>query len=107
MPHTDARKSAVTDGLTKAASMIGIGHDVFKGLVRAGVRLQARNMPAGGNGREAKGGNGSDATAFWELYHQQAKSAGVPIKVAQGLAQNGDWATACQDLNTLISGSTS
>ena len=34
-PHTDARKSAVTDGLTKAASMIGIGHGVFKGLVRA------------------------------------------------------------------------
>ena len=29
---TDARKSAVTDGLTKAASMIGVGHQVFKGL---------------------------------------------------------------------------
>ena len=26
---TDARKSAVTDGLTKAASMIGVGHEVF------------------------------------------------------------------------------
>jgi hypothetical protein len=33
---TDARKSAITDGLTKAASMLGIGHDVFKGKVRAG-----------------------------------------------------------------------
>jgi len=33
-PFTDARKSAVTDGLTKAASMIGVGHQVFKGLVR-------------------------------------------------------------------------
>ena len=33
-PFTDARKSAVTDGLTKAASVIGVGTDVFKGLVR-------------------------------------------------------------------------
>jgi hypothetical protein len=33
-PLTDARKGAITDGLTKAASMIGVGHDVFKGLVR-------------------------------------------------------------------------
>lgn len=30
-PVTDANKSAVTDGLTKAASLMGIGHDVFKG----------------------------------------------------------------------------
>jgi hypothetical protein len=43
---TDARKSAVTDRLTKAASMIGLGHDVFKGLVRVGSHR--RN---GGNGR--------------------------------------------------------
>jgi len=28
---TDARKSAVTDGLTKVASILGIGHKVFKG----------------------------------------------------------------------------
>lgn len=35
-PYTDARKSAVTDGLTKAASMLGVGHTVFKGLVRVG-----------------------------------------------------------------------
>jgi hypothetical protein len=35
-PYTDARKSAVTDGLTKAASMIGVGRDVFKGLVLVG-----------------------------------------------------------------------
>lgn len=31
---TDARKGAITDGLTKAASMIGVGHQVFKGQVR-------------------------------------------------------------------------
>jgi hypothetical protein len=28
---TDARKSAITDGLTKCASFLGIGHKVFKG----------------------------------------------------------------------------
>jgi hypothetical protein len=33
---TDARKPPVTDGLTQAASMIGVGHQVFKGLVRVG-----------------------------------------------------------------------
>ncbi|MCA9797664.1 MAG: hypothetical protein KC910_37900, partial [Candidatus Eremiobacteraeota bacterium] len=33
-PMTDARKGAITDGLTKAASMLGVGHEVFKGLVR-------------------------------------------------------------------------
>ena len=100
-PNTDARKSAVTDGITKAASMIGIGHEVFKGLVRVGVQLQARNMPAGGNG------DGANATTFWELYHQQAKNAGIPIKVAKGLAQNADWAKACQGLKALIAGSIS
>ena len=60
--------------------------------------VDRRNMPSGGNGREAKRGNGNgraDATAFWELYHQQAKPAGIPIKVAQGLANKGDWAAAC------------
>jgi hypothetical protein len=31
MSEADARKSAVTDGLTKAASMIGVGQAVFKG----------------------------------------------------------------------------
>ena len=35
-PLTDARKGAITDGLTKAASMIGVGHEVFKGMVRTG-----------------------------------------------------------------------
>ncbi|MCA9796403.1 MAG: hypothetical protein KC910_31565 [Candidatus Eremiobacteraeota bacterium] len=39
-PITDARKGAVTDGLTKAASMIGVGQDVFKGLVRTGQAPQ-------------------------------------------------------------------
>lgn len=39
-PITDARKGAVTDGLTKAASMIGVGQEVFKGLVRTGQAPQ-------------------------------------------------------------------
>ena len=39
-PFTDARKGAITDGLTKAASMIGVGHEVFKGLVRTGQPAQ-------------------------------------------------------------------
>jgi hypothetical protein len=96
VPYTDARKSAVTDGLTKAASMLGIGHEVFKGLVRVGVKIEPRNMPKGGNGKEPT------STAFWELYHQEAKAAGIPMKIAKGLAQQGDWATACKDLRTLI-----
>ena len=33
---TDARKSAVTDGLTKCASILGIGHNIFKGKVKVG-----------------------------------------------------------------------
>ena len=36
---TDARKSAITDGITKIASMLGIGHNVFKGKVRAPKKL--------------------------------------------------------------------
>jgi hypothetical protein len=104
VPNTDARKSAVTDGLTKAASMLGIGHQVFKGQVRVGAQLHPRNMPSGGNGRQAKskGGNGKDATAFWELYHQEAKEAGVSLDVAKGLAGNGDWAAACKELRGLV-----
>ena len=65
--------------------------------------------PEGGTHPITWGGNGKDTgtTAFWELYHQEARAACVPTKVAQGLAQNGDWATACQGLKTLIAGSAS
>jgi len=65
-PHTDARKSAVTDGLTKAASMLGVGHTVFKGLVRAGNGQRPVERKGNGNGRHpaaqlnpAPPGNGS------------------------------------------------
>lgn len=96
-PYTDARKSAVTDGLTKAASMIGVGHEVFKGLV----------LPPGGTGRRrrkrpASSGNGVNATAFWTLYNEKAKPAGVPMTKAKALAELEDWAKACDQLRTLI-----
>jgi len=109
---TDARKSAVTDGLTKAASMIGVGHDVFKGQVRVG----------GGNGRKkapkrsgpskksvpANDGNGkqTDSTAFWTLYRSSGEGAGVSIEAAQGLAAKDDWPAACTELRTLIAQAT-
>jgi hypothetical protein len=50
---TDAWKSAVTDGLTKAASMIGIGHQVFKGLVRVRSDRGRAGGGAGPRGIEA------------------------------------------------------
>ena len=93
-PYTDAHKSAVTDGLTKAASMIGVGHQVFKGLVRTGRRK--------GNGPRAKPDSGSSATAFWKLYNEQAKPRGIPAAKAKALAGNGDWTEACNKLKALI-----
>jgi hypothetical protein len=52
--------------------MIGVGHQVFKGLVLA------RNRP-GGNGSGQK----DNATAFWTLYNEQAKPLDVPLPRAQ------------------------
>jgi hypothetical protein len=95
-PYTDARKSAVTDGITKAASMIGVGHRVFKGLVRVSSREN------GGNGRRSKSNNGPSATTFWSLYNEQAKGLGVPMDKAKALAGNGDWSEACDQLRALI-----
>ena len=97
-PYTDARKSAVTDGLTKAASMIGVGQQVFKGLVRVG----SENTGGNGRGRRPKGNNGPSATTFWGLYNEQAKPAGVPMKKAKELAGNGNWEEAIQGLQVLI-----
>jgi hypothetical protein len=58
---TDARKSAVTDGLMKAASMIGVGHEVFKGLVRVSSR--------GSNGRD-----GSNPSRYTDPFLLNANS---------------------------------
>ena len=64
---TDTGKPAaswrVTGGLTKAASMIGIGCQVVKGLVRPGKTR--------GNGK--KPGNRPDSTAFWSLSRNEGK----------------------------------
>jgi len=95
---TDARKSAVTDGLTKAASMLGVGHEVFKGLVRA-----PRTAPRGnGNGNGKKSGNGHKVTAtdFWTLY--RAEGDHVPLDQAKALASEGDWSVACGKLRALV-----
>jgi hypothetical protein len=112
---TDARKSAVTDGLTKAASMIGVGHQVFKGQVRVGgqttkqYKARSKNdVPSDGNGRDSKkeaatDGNGkASATTFWTLYRSQGEQAGVSQEYAKRLANQGDWIAACAELETLI-----
>lgn len=92
VPYTDARKSAVTDGLTKAASMLGVGHRVFKGLVRSG-----------GNGHhKGNGGGKANATAFWTLYNSRAKKLGVPIETAKDLAGREDWEYAIEQLQEMI-----
>jgi hypothetical protein len=46
-PHTDARKSAVTDGLTKATSILGAGYTVFKDLIRI---VNGQRSERNGNG---------------------------------------------------------
>jgi hypothetical protein len=96
VPYTDARKSAVTDGLTKGASMLGIGHDIFKGLHQSG--------DGNGNGHRSNGSHaGGDATAFWKLYNSRAKGLGIPLETAKDLAGRGDWTAAYQDLQSLVS----
>lgn len=42
IPVTDAKKSAITNGIGKALSVIGVGSDVFKGLVRVGKQSQSQ-----------------------------------------------------------------
>jgi hypothetical protein len=103
---TDARKSAVTDGLTKAASMIGVGHQVFKGQVRVGNgHPQKVRGGQGGNGR-GQHRSKPDATAFWTLYNTQGKAAGIPGEKAYELAEKGDWPAACAELRALVAGTT-
>jgi hypothetical protein len=108
-PYTDARKSAVTDGLTKAASMLGVGHDVFKGLVRTSAGNGHSGKSGDGNGRRGNGQphDESDATAFWKLYNQVGKAAGLSLETAKALTTRGDWAGACSELQTLIDRSAS
>jgi hypothetical protein len=46
VPVTDARKSAVTNGIGKAASMIGVGYEVFRGEIRSGQPQQQQRQSA-------------------------------------------------------------
>ncbi len=60
-PLTDARKGAITDGLTKAASMIGVGHEVFKGLVRVAQAPQSTSARVQANGASNQSNSSSKA----------------------------------------------
>ncbi len=120
---TDARKSAVTDGLTKAASMIGVGHQVFKGLVRLDKPRGKQGDPEeqGPSPREMehrkpaiaasglhpktdsdKRPDADDATTFWTLYYTAGKAAGLSLEAVQPLTRQGNWSNACATLRTLI-----
>ena len=101
-PYTDARKSAVTDGLTKAASMIGVGHNVFKGQVRVGERQRTPSRRKDPRSNGPSRSNGPDATSFWTLYNEEAKAIGVPMAQAKALAKLGDWSEASDRLRALI-----
>lgn len=67
VPYTDACKSAITDGLTKAASMIGVGHEAFKGLL-------------GGSNAPSRGGQGRTQRQEQQSTTQPAQSNGMDIK---------------------------
>ena len=70
--------------------MIGIGHQVFKGLVRPGKT----------RGNDKKLGHGADSTAFWSLYRKEAKKVGMSLDGARGLVNKDNWTAACTELRT-------
>ena len=87
---TDARKSAVTDGITKAASMIGVGSDVFKGLVRVGNRPQQQaqsqpSQPAQAARDRAKAPTKTDGKIARPMSAETVKKA-LAIKAGDGTA---------------------
>lgn len=45
MNEGDATKSAITDGMKKCASRIGVGSDLYKGLITWDKQRQAINIP--------------------------------------------------------------
>lgn len=77
--QTDARKSAVTDGLTKAASMIGVGIEVFKGEKTSQT---ARKAPAAKTVVAAE--TEIDSTAFYR-YTKENFGASLPSKVTEAV----------------------
>jgi len=60
-PVLDAMKSAVTAGITKAASRIGVASDVHKGLRRVGQPTPQASQPPNGDGHQPK-------EVAWETY---------------------------------------
>lgn len=85
---TDARKSAVTDGITKAASMIGVGSDVFKGLVQVGKqsqpqRRQQSSQPAQKARERAKSPKGQSEKMTRPMTPDQIKN-GLQTRASEG-----------------------
>ncbi len=113
-PNTDARKGAITDGITKAASCLGIAHKVFKGLVPPPPSNNYQNKPKNQAGPQAQKSPGAQAgaqgkpptgsTAFWVLYNEQGAEAGIDRSIAVGIAQDSadDWDKATSTLEKLI-----
>jgi hypothetical protein len=103
VPFTDARKSAVTDGLTKAASMLGVGHEVFKGLVRVGRERKASTTEETSPTPEASTETlPANAQAFWKLANK-AIDAGIGHDRIRAIAAtaNGDgWQGAMKALSS-------
>ena len=98
--YTDARKSAVTDSLTKASSLLGIGHSVFKGLRRAD--RQNTSKIGSGNVKNHSTNDEANATILWSLFNSQAKPAGVSRNDAAQLIDYDNWNKSCVDLRVLI-----
>jgi hypothetical protein len=103
VPFTDTRKSAVTDGLTKAASMLGVGHEVFKGLVRVGN--PPKPSPTEPTSRATETSTDSlpaNAQAFWKLANR-AIDAGISherIRTLAASANGNGWAGAMDALRS-------
>lgn len=87
--QTDARKSALTDGLTKAASMIGVGQEVFKGEKTSSPsspKQAVRKSPPKQSSAPAKESEESssspevDSTAFYK-YARKTFGTSLPSEV--------------------------
>jgi hypothetical protein len=69
-PYVDSLKSALTDGLTKAASLLGVGTSVFKGQANKGPRRPSQESAP----------KKADATQFY-LAQKQKYGTDVPQKI--------------------------
>lgn len=91
IPVTDAMKSAVTNGIGKAASMIGVGHEMFRGEIRVGSEEQQWTGAKGARERAktpaAPSDNGKKPSRTKPLTPDQVESA-MRTKVAGGGALN-------------------